>query len=512
VGLVLLIACANVASLLLARASSRQREIAIRLAIGARRGRIIRQLLVESALLSLVGAAGGLVLAVFSGRVLLDMLSTGAFHVDFDLTPNGHVLAFTTGVAMFTALLFGLAPALQSTALNPTASLKEDARTATGISRWLPSLVTLQVALSLVLLIGAALFVGTLRNLRNLDPGFRTEGVLLTELDVPPATPSVFLDEIRRVPGVASASFSTHTPLSGARWSEPAVPAGRALPDRDTALFVGADPQFFETLKIPLVSGRAFVDRDAAGGPFVAIVNERYVQRFFAGKYPLGQHLTARLNQVPRDLEIVGVARDTNAIGLRGAAPAVVYIPYVQVPRNRFATLTVRASGGLGDVAAAMRRILQPAMPNTPLQVRPLSAQVQATMLQERLMATLAGTLGVLALVLASVGIYGLLAYAVARRTREIGVRMALGAERRRVVTLILNDIRRPVMIGVLIGLPATWAATRSVQSMLFGLQPGDPLAIGGAILILAAVAHAAAYLPARRAARVDPLVALRHE
>jgi predicted permease len=512
VGLVLLIACANVASLLLARASSRQREIAIRLAIGARRGRIMRQLLVESALLSLTGAGCGLILALFSGRVLLDMLSTGAFRVVFDLTPNGHVLAFTTGVAMFTALLFGLAPALQSTALNPTASLKEDARTATGVSRWLPSLVTLQVALSLVLLMGAGLFVGTLRNLRNLDPGFRTEGVLLAELDAPPAAASQLLEEIRRVPGVVAASFSTHTPLSGARWSEPAVPAGRPLPERDTAIFVGAGPQFFDTLKISLAAGRAFTDGDVAGGPPVAIVNERYVQRFFAGKYPLGQHLTSRLNGEARDLEIVGVARNTNAIGLRGTAPAVIYIPYAQVPKNHLATVTVRASGGPGDVAAAMRRILQPVMPKTPVVVRPLSAQLQATMLQERLMATLAGALGALALVLASVGIYGLLAYSVARRTREIGVRMALGAERRRVVTMILTGVRRPVMIGVLVGLPATWAAAQSVQSMLFGLEPGDPRAILGAIAVLTGVAHAAAYLPARRAARVDPLVALRHE
>jgi len=510
VGLVLLIACANVASLLLARASSRQREIGVRLAIGARRGRIVRQLLVESVLLSLIGAAGGLILALVSGRFLLDMLSTGAFRVDFDLTPNGHVLAFTTGVAMLTAMVFGLAPALQSTALNPAVSLKETARAATGISRWLPTLVTLQIALSLVLLIAAGLFVGTLRNLRNHDPGFRTDGVLLADLDPPPSAPNSLLDEIRRVPGVLSATLSTHTPLSGSRWSEPAVPAGQPLPDRDTALFVGAGPQFFDTLAIPLAAGRTFTERDVAGGQSVAIVNERYVQRFFAGKYPLGQHLTAKLNGEPRDLEIVGIARDTSVIGLRAAPPAVVYVPYEQVPKNGFAVVTVRASGSLADVSSAMRRILQPAVPKTPLDVHALSAQVQATMLQERLLATLAGTLSVLALVLASVGIYGLLAYSVARRTREIGVRMALGAERRRVVALILNGMRRPVMLGVLIGLPAAWAASRSVRSMLFGLQPGDPIAIGGAIAVLIVVAHLAAWLPARRAARVDPLVALK--
>jgi putative ABC transport system permease protein len=512
VALVLLIACANVASLLLARASARQREIAVRLAIGARRGRIMRQLLVESALLSLTGAGCGLLLALFSGRFLLDMLSTGPVHVDFDLAPNGHVLAFTTATAMLTAILFGLAPALQSTALNPAASLKEDARTAIRVSRWLPSLVAVQIALSLVLVIGAGLFLGTLRNLRSLDPGFRPDGVLLVEFDTPPATPSVLLDEIRRIPGVVAASLSTHTPLSGSRWSEPVVPAGRPLPDEDSALFVGAGPQFFDTLGIRLVAGRAFTDRDGANTRPVAIVNERYAQRVFAGRNPLGEHLTARVNGEARDLEIVGVAHDTTVIGLRAAPPPIVYIPYDQVPANRFATVTVRATGGLAETAAAMRRILQPAMPKAPVEVRPLTTQLQATMLQERLMATLTGTLGILALVLASVGIYGLLAYSVARRTREIGVRMALGASRHRVVSLILNGMRRPVITGVLIGLPVAWAASRSVQSMLFGLKPGDPLAIGAAVAALIAVAHAAAYVPARHASRVDPLVALRHE
>jgi predicted permease len=512
VGLVLLIACANVASLQLARASARRREIAVRLALGARRGRLLRQLLVESALLSFAGALGGLALALLSGRFLLDMLSGGPAAVDFDLTPNGHVLAFTMTVAILTAMLFGLAPALQSTALNPSASLKEDARTATGVSRWLPSLVTVQVALSLVLLIGAALFLGTLRNLRHRDPGFQPEGVLLARLEVPPPAPAVLLEEVRRVAGVAVASLTTHTPLSGWEWSEPAVPSGQPLPDGDTALFVGAGPEFFEALRIPLAAGRAFTDADGAAARPVAIVNERYVRQFFAGKNPLGQHLTSRINGTPRDLEIVGIARNSAVTALRSAPPPLVYVPYAQVPENSFATVTVRVSGGAADVAAAMRRILQPTQPNTPIEVQPLSAQLDATMLRERLMATLAAALGLLALVLASVGIYGLLAYAVARRTREIGVRMALGAERRRVVRMIMHGMRRPVAVGVLIGLPVAWAASRSVQSMLFGLTPGDPLAIAGAIAVLTAVAHAAAYVPARRAARVNPVVALKCE
>jgi len=512
VALVLLIACANVASLLLARASTRQREIAIRLAIGARRSRVMRQLLVESLLLSLLGAACGLVLAAFAGRFLLDMLSTGPMRVDFDLTPDARVLLFATAVTMTTALLFGLAPALQSTASQPSTALKEHTQTATGMSRWLPSLVTVQVALSLILLIGAGLFAGTLRNLRNLDPGFRSEGVLLAEVDAPPSAPEALLDELRGVPGVVSAALSTHTPLSGSLWSEPAVPAGQTLPDRDTALFVGAGPQFFDALRIPLSAGRAFTDGDSAGNRSVAIVNERYAQKYYGGGNPIGQHLAAKLNGERRDLEIVGVVRSVNVNGLRPAPPSVVYVPYAQVPQNRFATITVRASGSFTDVASAMRRILQPRYPKSALAITPLSAVVQATMLQERLMATLASALGLLALALASVGIYGLLAYSVARRTKEIGLRMALGAERRRVIALVLKGAQRPVFIGLALGLPFAWMASRWVESMLFGLKPTDPLAMGGAIIVLIAVAHLAGYVPALRAARVDPLVALRHE
>jgi putative ABC transport system permease protein len=512
VGLVLLIACANVASLLLARASTRQREIAVRLAIGARRGRIVRQLIAESALLSVMGSACGLILALFSGRFLLDMLSTGPVRVDFDLSPNGHVLTFTTAAAVWTTILFGLAPALKSTALDHSASLKEDARTASAMSRWLPSLVALQVALSIVLLIGAGLFLGTLRNLRNQDLGFRPEGVLLVDLDKPPSTPSTLLDEIRRVPGVVGASLSTHTPMSGSLWSEPAIPAGQPLPDRDTALFVGAGSQFFDTLGIRLVAGRIFTDNDGADAQPVAIVNEQYVHRFFTGKNPLGQHLTSRLNGQPRDLEIVGVAHNTTVLGLREAPSALIYVPYGQVPGNRFATVTVRAAGVLSEVATAMRRILQPSVPTATVEVRPLSTQVQATMLQERLMATLAGTLSVLALVLASVGIYGLLAYSVARRTREIGIRMALGARPSGVIALILRSVWIPLGVGVIAGLPVAWALAHLVRSMLFRLTPTDPTTIGVATLLLFAVAHAAAYVPARRASRVDPLVALRHE
>lgn len=513
VGLVLLIACANVASLLLARASARQREIAVRLAIGAGRGRIVRQLLIESTLLSLTGAAFGVGLAWVSGRFLVSMISTGPAEIVFDLTPNWHILGFTSAVAIATGVLFGVAPALQTTAEGPSAVLKEDTRMSGARSRLLPSLVSAQVALSLVLLSGAGLFIRTLQNLQNLDPGFNAEGVLLVDLEGRrTAVPRELLDDVQRMPGVVSASLSTHTPLSGSVWSEPAVPAGQPIPERDNAYFIGAGPRFFATMQIPLLSGREFTDRDSADSPAVAVVNEVFAQRHFANQNPVGQHLSANVRGRRRDLEIVGLVRNTNAAGLRAAPPPTVYVAYAQLTGDLPTTIAVRATGPLGRAASAIQQELQLKLPGAPIEVRPLSAQVAATMVQERMLATLAGGFGLLALTLACVGLYGLLAYSVVQRTKEIGIRMALGAQRTRVVTLVFKGGARLVLIGIALGLPTAWAASRWVESMLFGLTKTDPAAIGGAIVLLTAAAQLAAYVPARRASRVDPLVALRHE
>lgn len=513
VGLVLFIACANVASLLLARASARQREIAVRLAIGAGRGRIVRQLLIESTLLSLIGAAVGIALAWVSGRVLVNLISTGPDPVAFDLTPNWHILAFTSAVAITTGIIFGGVPALQTTASVPSATLRESTRISGSRGWLLPSLVSAQVALSLVLLAGAGLFVRTLQNLQNLDPGFNPQAVLLAELTgrrtAPPLT---LLENLQRVPGVVSASLSTHTPLSGAVWSEPAVPAGQAVPERDNAYFIGAGPRFFETMQIRVLSGREFTDRDAAESPPVAIVNEVFARRHFADQNPVGQHLAANVRGRRRDLEIVGLVRNTNAAGLREAPPPTVYVAYAQLTGDFPTTLAVRASGSMGRVASALQQAVRAKLPGAAIQVLPLSAQVAATIVQERMMATLGAGFGVLALTLACVGVYGLLAYSVAQRTKEIGIRMALGAQGRWVIALVLRGGARLVLIGVALGLPLAWAASRWVQSLLFGLTPTDPAVILGAIVLLTAAAQCAAYLPARRASRVDPLVALRHE
>jgi putative ABC transport system permease protein len=511
VGLVLVIACANVASLMLARGTARRREIAVRLAIGAGRARIVRQLLVESATLSLAGSACGVLLASLAGGALVNVMSTGGGPLVLDLAPDLNILAFTAAVAVGTAMLFGLAPAIQATAAHPGAVLKQDRRSGSGRSRLLPAIVTAQIALSLILLVGAGLFIRTLRNLHGQDPGFSTGGVLTVRLEPRPGgLPGAVLDELRALPGVLSASASTDLPLSGSIWSEPAVPAGQPLPEEDTAVFFGASPEFFATLHIPLRAGRTFTTADTIAAPPVAIVNEQFVRRYFSGRSAVGSRLAFRHDR--QIAEIVGVVGNTRVYELRDNPPPAVYLPHAQLHGDVRTTIEVRTAGPRNGLDAALRRILQPLSPRTPIEVQRLSSGIDATLTRERMMATLATGFGVLALVLAAVGIYGQLAYTVARRTREIGIRMALGAQPGGVIALVLRSAYVPVVIGIAAGAPAAWLMARSIQSMLYGLTPLDPIAIGGATLALAVIAHAAAYLPARRAARVNPIVALRTE
>lgn len=513
VGVVLVIACANVASLLLARAFTRQREIAVRLAVGAGRGRIVRQLLIESALLSLAGAALGLGIAWAGAELLVGIIESETGQIVFDLTPNQTVLGFTLATAVATVFLFGLAPALQATAEGPGAALKGDTRMSRARSRLLPALITGQIALSLALLAAAGLFVRTLQNLQTLDPGFSAEGVLLADLEGRrTAVAEALLEEVRRLPGVVSASLSTHTPLSGASWSEPAVPAGQELPSRDNALFIGATPGFFETMQIDLIAGRTFTGGDTRGGSPVAIVNEAFANKHFPGANPVGRQLLASVRGERSLLEIVGLVRNTRTAGLREEPPPTVYVAYDQLTGDRPTTLSVRAAGSLGRVSADLQQVLRSRLPETSVEVRPLSAQVEATIVRERMLATLGSGFGLLALTLACIGLYGLLAYGVAQRSKEIGIRMALGAHGRRVVGLVLGGAARLVAAGVLAGLPAAWAASAWVESMLFGLTPGDPAVLGGSIAVLTAAALIASYLPARRASHVNPLVVLRHE
>jgi predicted permease len=372
--------------------------------------------------------------------------------------------------------------------------------------------VSIQIALSLILLIGAGLFVRTLQNLRNLDPGFNREGVLLVDIEGRRTPfPKDLLGEVERLPGVYSASISTHTPLSGSLWSEPAVPQGQPVPELDNAIFVGAGPRFFETMQIRLLSGREFNDRDSLDSPAVAIINEAYGQRHFPNQNPVGQHLSAKVRGQRRDLEIIGLVRNTNARGLRAQPSPMVYVSYAQLTGDFPTAVEIRAGGPPGQVASAAGNLLQLRLART-LDVRPLSAQVEASMVQERMIATLAGGFGVLALVLSCIGIYGLLAYSVAKRTREMGIRMALGAPRRRLIVLVLRGAIRLVVTGIVLGLPLAWAASHWAESMLFHLKPNDPATVAGAILTLTVSALAAAFVPAWRASRVDPLWAIRHE
>jgi len=521
VGLVLLIACANVANLLLARAMARRREIAIRLAIGAGRARIVRQMLTESILLSLAGAAAGLSLAWFIERFLISLLSSARrTPIMLELTPHWHVLAYTTATAVITGVLFGLAPALRASTAGSAAALTTGSKViGESRGRLAPSLVVAEVALSLLMLVGAGLFVGTLQNLRHRDVGFRHDGILLADIDGaqtgrdgPQLTAfyAELLREAERVPGVRSASLSLITPLAGGGISSPNLVARNGQPLGGETYFNGVGPRYFVTLKTPVVAGREFSESDAGSAPHVAVANETFIKRHFSGVAALGQHVSI----FGDDVQIVGVVKDAVYESLRDAPPPTVYMPIAQARSDpsRPVTLAIDAGDSSSPLSLTFERLLQPKFPGVPVRVRTFSGQIERALIRERLMATLAGGFGVLALVLASVGLYGLLAYTVARRTNEIGVRMALGAGRARVVQLVMSDACRLVGLGTALGLLAAPLTSRLVASMLFGLAPTDPATLVAAAAVLGVSGLIASFLPAYRAARVDPMVALRQE
>jgi len=439
-------------------------------------------------------------------------MSTRNLPIEIDVTPNARILGFTAAVSIGTAVLFSLVPAIQATAAGPASALSTGARASRMRSRWLAALVSAQVALALVLLAAASLFLRTLTNLERLDAGFDSADVVVAELDTRAIGARDVAGDVAALPGVAAAAIATDTPLNGWSWSEPFVPAGQPLPERDTALVIGAGPGYFTALGIRILSGRAFASTDRRGSQPVAIVNDVFARQVFPGQAVVGQRLTAKVRGTPMELTIVGVAANTRTAGLREAPPRQVYLAFAQLPGEGRAHLIVRGAGGAGRLAATIDPVLRAAQPGTPIEIEPLARQVGATFVQERVLAALAAGFGLLALLLTVVGLYGVVAFGVTQRTQELGIRLALGARRAQVIGLVLRDGAQLVAIGVVAGLPAAWLASRWVRTLLFGVAPADPASAGVAVGVLTVAAVVAAYLPARQAARTDPLVALRHE
>jgi predicted permease len=532
--LVLFIACANVANLLLARAASRQREIAVRLALGARRRRLIRQLLTESVLLSAAGGMLGVLLAFWIKDGLMSAGEWGGrFMGALDPRLDLRVLGFTAALSVLTGILFGLAPAWRATKVDLAPALKDSARGSSAATRsWLSkSLVVAQVALSLLLLVGAGLFLRTLVNLKRVETGFNARNLLLFSVD-----PGLvgYKDErlaglyrgmaerLESVPGVRSVTFS-RTPLLSQSSSDRDfyLPGAAPGPDGKTAAAGNVylhqvRENFLEAMEIPLLAGRALSERDDARAPKVAVVNETFARRFFGGQSPLGKRISFD-PQTPGDVEIVGLARDAKYTSPRAETPPTAYLPWLQELRSAgSAVFEVRTAGDPEGAVAAVRQAVREVDASLPLNgVKTQTAQADETLAMERLFAKLLSLFGLLAQVLAAIGLYGVLAWSVARRTHEIGIRMALGAGRRDVLRMVLRQGMTLTLVGVCVGLAGAYVLGRYVSSfgkMLYGVEPADPPTFVAIALFLTLVALLACYVPARRATKVDPMEALRYE
>jgi putative ABC transport system permease protein len=525
-GLVLLIACANLANLMLARASAREREIGVRLSLGASRGRLIRQLLAESLLLAAVGAALGTLLSQALSRLMITFLSTENSRTFMDLHADWRVLAFTSGLAILTCAIFGLTPALRATRVAPVTVLKSTGRGMTagrerfGLRR---ALVVSQVALSLVLLVGALLFVRTLRNLLTLDPGFQQQGLLVAEIDLTRLNllaerrqpfKRELVERLRAIRGIDSAADTNIVPVSGNSWNSDIRIEG---PEQQKGLpnFCRVTPGYFKTLKTPFLAGRDFDDHDTATSRRVAIVNETFVSKILNGAKPVGVrfHVEGYVGRPTPTYEVVGLVKDTKYRDLREEPRPIVFVAAAQNDQpDQFAQLVIRSSQPLSATLPMVKRALMEAGPEMAIEFRVLTTQIRDSLLRERLMATLSGFFGFLAALLATVGLYGVISYTVARRTNEIGIRMALGAQRGNVVGMIMREAGLLLAIGLAVGAALALAAARTATSLLFGLKPHDPVTIALAIVVLAAVAATASFLPAHRASRLDPMTALREE
>ena len=526
VGVVLLIACANVANLLLARTTSRQKEIAVRLALGASRATIVRQQLVESAVLAAAGAVVGVGFAMWSGSVLLAALPGSESARSLSSMPDFRVLLFALALAAVTALVSGMAPAIQATRHAAASALKDEAGSVVGGGRQAGVrrvLVVAQVAMSMLLLVGAGLFARSLYNLRSVDPGFQVDRLIAFSIDpslsgYPQDRTGQFFETLQRelsnVPGVRNVSMSEIGALSGNNWRTTVRVDGYQPKEGEdmNPSFDGVGPHYFSTMGIPLVAGREFKDSDAAGAPKVAVINEAMAKYFFGDSNPIGRRF-GQGGGNPTDIEIIGVARDSRSDTIREKAGRYVYIPYRQDEGVTSLTFYVRAAGDPAAATTAVRQTVQRLDANLPIYgMRTMEAQVAESLFVERMVASLSVAFGVLATMLAALGLYGVMSYAVTRRTREIGIRMALGAERARVLWLVLREVAALSTVGVLIGFTGALFATRRIEAQLFGITRNDPLTVAAAIALLLVVALAAGWFPARRATNIDPMLALRSE
>jgi putative ABC transport system permease protein len=522
VALVLLVACVNLAGMLLARATSRRREIAVRLAIGANRSRLVRQLITETLVLFAAGCGLGLLLTRWLTGLLLAVLPTLPVPIGVDITVDWRVMAFAIGISFVAAILSALAPALQASKPDLVPALKVEGAGRGGRLRLRSAFIVAQVSISLVLVIAGGLFVRALGRAASIDPGFDQSNVDVVTMDLslsgykdPDAIAFAarFLDRVRALPGVQAASFTADLPLDGGRMGLGSLRVPGVTPpaglDSFPADWNSVSPDQFKTLGIGLVRGRDFTDQDTATAPGVIIINEAMARSVWNTTDVIGRQFEADMN-TRRTLTVVGVAPDTQVITLGGKVGPYVYVPMAQQYMSRVSLLVKSAGGGMIPKVRALVRELNPNLPVTT--AMPLEEVTALTLIPQRIAGAVAASLGVVVLLLAAIGLYGVTSYSVSRRTREIGIRMALGADRSMVLRLVIRQGLVLTAIGVALGLAAGAAGAQVLQSLLFGISALDPLAFGGAALLFGIVSLAASYLPARRATQVDPMVALRAE
>ncbi len=522
-GLVLLVTCANLANLMLARATARDREIAVRLAIGASRARVVRQLLVESLLIAALGALAGLLLAGWLSRALVAFITTESNRLFVNLAPDWRVFGFVTAVAGLSCLLFGLSPALKATRTTPGKAMQSGGRSATegkeafALQR---GLVVVQVALSLVLIVGALLFTRSFQNLARLDVGFEPNGLVNATIDLRRTAVNAdarlqtfdeILARVRALPGVRAAADALIVPLTSAGWNEQILLAG--VRQDGIVNFNQVGGEYFETLQTPLVAGRTFDARDRLDAPRTAIVNESFARRYLPNRSPLGEafQIEPSPGRIAPTYQIVGVVKDTKYLNLREAFMPIAYLPLSQEPEpTPFVEIIVRAETSLSVISPALTRAIVETAPGAAVWYQTVTTNMRNLLVTERLMASLSGFFGLLAMLIATIGLYGAVSYMAMRRKAEIGIRMALGANPHTVVRMVLGESLVLLGAGIVVGVALATLSSRPAASLLFGLEPWDPLSFALAIAALTLVTVLAAWIPARRTSRVSPTIALR--